>query len=129
MKCTISFKHLEHTESLDTRIKEKTEHFCKYFEDAAEAKWICYVKDGLHYGEVTVWGPKFKYHAKSCTDSVYKCIDDALAKVERQLHKKKDIWKHKLHSNNKSNLIILDPEQAWYENDGEYHFEKMKKAS
>ena len=129
MKCTISFKHLEHTESLDQRIHEKTEQFCKYFNDMAEAKWICYVKDGNHYAEVTVQGPKFKYHAKATADSLYKCIDLALGKVEKQLHKKKDQWKHKLHSQMKDKIVILDPEQAWYENDGEYHFEKMKKAA
>ena len=113
MKCTISFKHLEHTESLDWRIKEKTENFCKFFGDIIEAKWICYVKDNHHYAEIVIHGPKMRYHAKAASDSLYKSIDLVLMKIEKQLHKKKEIWKQRLHRNSKSKMVILDPEKAW----------------
>lgn len=120
MKVTISFLHLEHTEALDERIREKSEKLRKYLDGNINVKWSCYVKDNHHYAEVALSGPHFNYHAKGSTDSLYKSIDDALAKVETQLHKQKDKVKGRRLKHNKSDLVILDPDSAWADYDEDY---------
>ena len=75
MKVTITFRHLEHTPSLDERISEKSEKLNKYLGGRSHIKWGCHVKNGIHYAEVELLGPKFKYHATGKSDNLYKTID------------------------------------------------------
>jgi len=93
MKITVSFRHLEHTQSLDDRIYEKSEKLNKYLDGKINMKWSCYVKEGNHYAEVALSGAHFNYHATGHTDSLYKTIDVVVDKLEKQLSKKKDKWK------------------------------------
>ena len=59
MKLKISFKHLEHTPSLDQRIKEKSEKFEKYFQGNTSVQWTCWVHHEEHWAEVKVHGTKY----------------------------------------------------------------------
>ena len=119
MKITISFKNLKHTPSLDLRIKEKSSKLEKYFDNGySKVDWVCYVKDGIHYAEVSVHGAHFEYHARANADNLYKTFDLATAKLEKQLTKKKERRKNKLHKFKRgTEIMILDPEQAW----SDYH--------
>ncbi|MDA9793037.1 ribosome-associated translation inhibitor RaiA [Bacteriovoracaceae bacterium] len=97
MNVTISFKHLEHTESLDEKIKGKSKKFKKYFEGNFEVQWTCYVDEHEQVAEIKLNGPSFLYHSTGKSDSLYKALDLATSKMEAQLRKKKDQWKDKIH--------------------------------
>ena len=114
MKLTISFQNMEHTEALDERIKEKTSKLDRFCEGSWHAKWTCHVKDSHHYAEVELVGPRENYHASGKADNMYKTFDLVINKLEKQINKKKDRFKNKLHRK-KDDLVILDVEQAWGE--------------
>jgi putative sigma-54 modulation protein len=119
MKITISFKNLKHTPALDLRIKEKSAHLNKFFEEeSTRINWVCYVKEGVHYAEVSLHGLHKDYHATAKADNLYKTFDLAVSKLEKQLAKKKDKVKNKLHKNRRgTEIVILDPEMAWTDQD------------
>lgn len=97
MKLKISFKHLKHTPALDERIKEKTERLEKYFQGNINVHWVCWVHEDEHWAEIKVHGPRFDFFAKASTDNMYKSLDLAIDKIERQFEKQKDMKKNKLH--------------------------------
>lgn len=98
MKLKISFKHLDHTDALDERIKEKSEKFEKYFQGNTNIHWICWVKDDKHWAEMKMHGPKFDFFAKGHADNMYKALDIVVEKMERQIEKQKDMTRNKLHN-------------------------------
>lgn len=112
MHLSVTFRNIEHTPSLDERIKEKTEKLAKYIDGNFNIKWTCEIKQGQHIAEIDLHGPKFNYHASAKSDSLYKTLDLVVSKIEKQIAKKKDKWKNNLH-NNTGKLVILDYEQAW----------------
>lgn len=97
MKVTISFKHLEHTPSLDEKIHSKSEKFKKYFDGNFEVQWTCYTQGQDQWAEIKLIGPSFTYHAKGKADSLYKTLDIVSNKLEKQLQKKKGKWKEHIH--------------------------------
>lgn len=113
MKLTIEFLHLEHTESLDQRIKEKSEKINKYFDGNSHLKWNCYVKDGQHHAELHINCSHNNFHAKAHSDNLYKSLDIVVDRLEKQISKKKSKVKNKLHRSKGEKAVILDPEQAW----------------
>ena len=87
MKISISFQNFDHTETLDTKIKEKSEKLNKYVGPSGHIHWHCYVKENKHYAEI-----KFgNTHAKANSESLYKTIDMVLKKAEKQLVKQNGI--------------------------------------
>lgn len=127
MKVTISFLHLEHTPSLDQRILEKSEKMKKYLDGKTELRWRCYVKDGQHYAEAHLHGPRFNFKATSHTESLYKSIDKTVQKMEKQLTKKKEKMRSR-RADSHANLVIHDPSNAWEEYD-EDNFDDINKAA
>jgi putative sigma-54 modulation protein len=119
MKVTITFRHLDHTPSLDERIHEKSDKLSKYLGGKSHIKWSCYVKEGNHYAEIDISGPNYSYHATGHTDSLYKTIDLVVGKIEKQLQKKKDKTKNKKKIAHKD-LQINDPEMAWADYDEDF---------
>ncbi len=111
MKITTSFLHLEHTPALDLKIKESSEKLEKFFQSKGTLKWSCYVKNGEHFAEIYYHAPSCEYHAKAWSENLYRSIDMAVEKIEKQAFKKKDKY-NKIHRD-KSEMIIVDPEMAW----------------
>ncbi|HAZ13592.1 MAG: ribosomal subunit interface protein [Bdellovibrionales bacterium GWA2_49_15] len=114
MKITISFKHLEHTPAVDKHIRDKSKHFKKYLDNPAHVRWICYMDETIprmHVAQVHVNGPKGDHFVTAKSENFYKCIDEAVEKMEKQLRKHKEKWKSRLHDDHE--VIIRDPEQAW----------------
>lgn len=112
MKVTITFLHLDHTESLDERIKEKSEKVGKYFKGRSHIKWTCFVKNGQHFAEVTVHGPRSTYHATAKSESLYKSLDRVVDKIEKQVAKQKEKTKNRIHRK-QDQVVIMDPMEAW----------------
>ncbi len=101
MKIVSSFKHLEHTPALDEKIEAKSQKLKKFFEGNFEVHWTCFVRDGKQWADVKVIGPQFEYHASAHADSLYKTLDLVIAKVEKQIHKKKSKWKNHISQKHK----------------------------
>ncbi len=115
MNVTISFKHLEHTDAVDNKIREKSMHFEKYLEGVSHVKWICSLEDSLpvkmHVAEVHVSASMCNFFAKAEAENLYKCLDAAADKMEKQLRRHKEKWHNRLHEEHE--VEILDPEKAW----------------
>ncbi|MDH5581350.1 MAG: ribosome-associated translation inhibitor RaiA [Bdellovibrionales bacterium] len=118
MKITISFKQLDHTPSLDDMIRKKSEKIAKYLNGKTEVKWTCFVKNQVHFAEITLLGPDVYYNATASSDNLYKSLDLAVEKIEKQISKKKDKLKNKIHRRRDS-LQCLEPENAWTDYDEE----------
>jgi len=119
MKITSSFKQLEHTEALDKKIESKSQKLKKYFDGNFDVQWTCYVRDdGAHCAEIKLRGPSFEYHASANSDQLYKTLDLAVNKIEKQIHKKKDKWKK--HISHKHAPSVKDQQVAQSEWDEEY---------
>ena len=122
MKVSISFKHVKHSSEVDERLYAKSSKLEKYLGGKTNIKWHCHYKDGVHYSEVYVSGPKFSYHAKGHHDNLYKAFDVTFDKIERQISKKKEKVKARRQHEHQPH-VILDPEQAWSEYEEEYEYE------
>ena len=120
MKVTITFRHLDHTPSLDERIQEKSDKLSKFLGGKSHIKWSCYVKEGNHYAEVDLQGPNYNYHATGYSDSLYKTIDQVVSKIEKQLQKKKEKMTAKKSRQAHKDLQILEPDCAWGDYDEDY---------
>ncbi len=121
MKISISFKNVKHSSGVDKRLSEKTNRLSKYLEGNLSVKWHCSYKEGVHFSEVYVTGPKFSFHASSRHENLYKSFDATLEKIERQVHRQKSKIKERRPSH--SYAVHADPEQAWAEHDGEDHWD------
>ncbi len=119
MDVKIVFKHLEHTESLDDLIKKKSEHFKKFLEGKINVNWVCSLTDGEHLAEVKIQGPNCLFFAKAHSDTMYKSIDLAIDKIEKQVIKQKDKWKNHIHDQKGAgnNEYMTDEDGAWADHD------------
>ncbi len=119
MKIISSFKHLEHTPSLDEKIEAKSQKLKKFFEGNFEVHWTCYVReDSQHCADIKILGPSFEYHAGAHSESLYKSLDLVLTKVEKQIHKKKTKWKN--HISHKHKDSVKDQQLAQAQWDEEF---------
>lgn len=119
MKITITFKHLEHTEALDDKIRKKSQKFKKFFSnDEVHIKWTCFLKDKQQFSEVELIGPRDRYHAIAHSDNLYKTFDMVINKVLRQVSKKRKSQKNRIHRRIKEPQI-LETESTWTDYEGE----------
>ena len=114
MRVTISFRNIRHTKSIDKKIQEKSEKLAKFLEGKSLVKWACNFEDGHFYAEVSLIGPKFEYHAHSSSDTLLTTLDQATHKIYKQIQKRKDKLRNRIHSKHKD-IVIMDVEQAWSE--------------
>lgn len=119
MKIVSSFKHLEHTPALDEKIHLKSQKLKKFLEGNFEVHWTCYVRDdGAHCADIKLLGPNFEYHATAHSDRLYKTLDQAINKIEKQVSKKKDKWKNRI--SHKHQASFKDQQVAQGEWDEEF---------
>lgn len=88
MKCTISFRNLEHTEALDLKINEKSKKLEKYLGPDAKVEWVCWVENSDQFAEVKVNDGKNKFIAKANSESLYSSLDLVLNKITSQISHK-----------------------------------------
>ena len=112
MRVTISFRNIRHTKSIDKKIYEKSEKLAKFLEGKTLVKWACNFEDGHFYAEVSLIGPKFEYHAHSSADTLLTTLDQATHKIQKQIQKRKDKLRNRIHNKHKD-IVIMDVEQAW----------------
>lgn len=97
MNLKIAYRHLEPTPSIEAKIEQKARKLKKYFNGKIDVDWTCSVEGGKHHSEVKIAGDQFTFHASSEDGNLYHTFDDAVGKLEKQLQKKKDQMKDKLH--------------------------------
>jgi putative sigma-54 modulation protein len=85
MNLEISFRHLDHTESIDTRIRDKVEKMQRrHFTDGATFKWTSWIEHEDHYTTLHAHDKGKEFFVKAKADSLYKTIDMAIHKMEAQ---------------------------------------------
>jgi putative sigma-54 modulation protein len=85
MNVNITFRHMDHTNALDSTIREKSETFSKWLGPGVEVSWTCWREGVDHCSEVLVSsGPK-EYFAKAQADDLYKTFDLIVHKIHNQL--------------------------------------------
>ena len=85
MKCTITFRNLEHTNSLDQKIKEKSKKVNMHLGNNAEIEWVCWVEDKSQIAEVKVHDGRRNFLAKAESNSLYKTMDQVINKLTNQI--------------------------------------------
>ncbi len=97
MNLKIAYRHLESTPSIEEKIEQKARKLKKYFNGKIDVDWTCSVESGQHISEVKVAGDQFTFHASSKDANLYHTFDNVINKLEKQLQKKKDQMKEKIH--------------------------------
>ncbi len=97
MVVTISYRHLDPSPAIEEKIQQKVVRLKKFFHGNFNVDWTCSVDNDLHHSEVQISGDHFSFHASAERDNLYKTIDDAMDKIERQMAKKNGMQKDKIH--------------------------------
>lgn len=85
MKTNITFRNLEHTPSLDGKIKEKSLKLQKHLKENAVVSWTCWTEKDSQYAEVQIKDGKDSFIAKADSDNLYKSMDLVISKLENQI--------------------------------------------
>lgn len=86
MNLEITFRHMEHTDSIDQKIREKMEKFAsKHLTPNANIQWTCLVEHHDHMASVHVKDKGHDFHVKASAESMYKTIDQVLTKLVSQV--------------------------------------------
>lgn len=125
MRLKVNFKHLAHTEALDRAVKEKSEKLGKAFKDISQTLWTCSVEKGIHFAEVKIIGPTFEFLAKAKSENLYKSLDLAIDKIEKQIAKKKDKWKNHIHRKGKKSAEFHEDAEAGFADKDEGKFDDV----
>ena len=85
MKCVISFRNMEHTPSLDERIKDKSNRLEKFLDNNAELSWTCWTEHNSQFAELKINDGKRHFVAKADSPDLYKSLDLVIGKIENQI--------------------------------------------
>ena len=85
MKCTISFRNLDHTPSLDEKINEKSKKLERFLGPKADIKWVCWVENNNQFAELKVSDGKTNYIAKANSENLYNSLDLVINKITNQI--------------------------------------------
>lgn len=96
MQVHVTFKQMDATEALKNHANEKTAKLEKFVGGPFTADWVLVVEAKEHIAEVRVHGPHIDFFAEAKTDDMYRSIEDAVDKVERQLRRHKETLKDHL---------------------------------
>ncbi len=89
MDVSISFTNFEHTPDLDQMISRKTKRLEKILDKNAKVIWHCRIGDGGHESKLHIVEKGGEYFSHDTEDSLYKTLDKAVSKIERQILKRK----------------------------------------
>jgi len=102
MQLSVTFKHLDSSESIKSHLAEKVCKLDKLLDNPAEANAVLCVEKFRHIAEISIFGDRLNINAKEETNDIYSAIDVAVDKLEKQLKKSKEkIKKHRAKNKNK----------------------------
>jgi putative sigma-54 modulation protein len=90
MQVNITFRGMESTESLKSYVKERIEHIEKYFDRSVEVHAVLSLERYLHHSDITIQAGSYLLRGKVKSEDMYKSIDEAVDKIEKQLKRYKD---------------------------------------
>ena len=90
MQVNITFRGMTSTDSLKNYTAERVEHVNKYLDRAVEAHVVLSLERYLHHADITIHAGSYVLRGRTKTDDMYKSIDEAVDKIERQLRRYKD---------------------------------------
>lgn len=97
MHLNVSFKHMESSDSLRNFIHEKSEILKKYFDGRISVHWVLSNEKLNCIAHCHLSGNHMDYFGEATTEDFKASIDLALAKIEKQVRKHKEIVKNHHH--------------------------------
>jgi len=85
--------------AVKNQIEKKLLHFERNMGEKLKIKWNCSIKDGRQRSDVHLYYGKKNFHATAASKSLYKTIDDVIAKLKRQVTKNIKRRKNVIHVN------------------------------
>lgn len=96
-----SFKNFKKSQNVMTKINEESKSLSKFFNGRFSMNWSV---EKNHKGDCTVSikidGPHFHYKASSSNGSFYKAVTEVVAKIDKQLCRKKEKLRSKINRKN-----------------------------
>lgn len=90
MDITVTFRHMEHSDALESYAKDKVGRLSKYLDSILDAHVILSVEKNRHTAEVTMNVSGVAINGQETREDMYSAVDLLVEKVERQLKKYKD---------------------------------------
>ena len=114
MLFTITGKHIEITEAMRTHAEEKTAKLPRYFNSINQIEVIVEGNEGGNPSvEIIARGEhSMVFVARESGADTYACIDLAVHKLERQLHRKKEKQRNNKHIVGAAEAGIIEPMEA-----------------
>jgi putative sigma-54 modulation protein len=99
MNLNISFKHISSSDALKEFIREKSETLSRYFQGQISVTWNLDIERQNKVAHCHLVGNQMDYFGEGVTEDFKASVDVALAKIEKQIRKHKEIRKNHLHRN------------------------------
>lgn len=114
MQVNITFRNLEPTEALKAYANEKIDHVVKkYVDRATEAHVVLSLERYLHDADIEIHAGRFFTRGCEKSDDMYKSIDLAVGKIEKQLKRYKE--KLKKHHSHVEHPLAHPPSRVQYQ--------------
>jgi putative sigma-54 modulation protein len=91
MQITLSFKHMDHSDSLKAYAFEKSEKFAKFFSGKLHVVWNLTIEHDEKIAHCHVLGPDLDFFSEATMTDFKASIDAVAHKIEAQLRKQKDL--------------------------------------
>jgi putative sigma-54 modulation protein len=99
MQIEFSFRHMDSSEALRTHATQQSERLKKYFDGRIHIRWAFVVEHGGdHIAHCHVTGSHMDYFAEATTPVMQTSVDECIDRIARQVQKKKEIVKNRLHA-------------------------------
>lgn len=93
MQLTISFKHMNPSDTLKAFVEEKSQNFKKYFRGNVHATWTVSSEKTEKVAHCHLVGNNMDYFGEGKTEDFKASIELAFEKIEKQIRKHKEIVK------------------------------------
>lgn len=90
MQVNITFRGMDSTDALKSHTTERVAHVNRYLDRASEAHVVLSLERYLHHADITIHAGPYVLRGRTKSDDMYKSIDEAMDKIERQLRRYKD---------------------------------------
>ncbi|MGV7221247.1 MAG: ribosome hibernation-promoting factor, HPF/YfiA family [Nitrospinales bacterium] len=109
MKLTVAGRNIKITDAIEEHLESKIVKTIKLWIDSADIHVALAVEKHRHSTEITVKTKGFTVHSNHETDDLYKAIDGATEKIEKQLKKHKERSKSlKIKKNKEAKEIVSE---------------------
>ncbi len=99
MKIEFSFRHMQTSEAVRLHAAHQSDRLKKYFDGRIHVRWNFVVERGEeHIAHCHVTGSHMDYFAEASSSMMQTSIDECIHRIARQVQKKKEIVKNRLHA-------------------------------